>query len=154
MKNLASKLAMALLLMATAEVGTFGQQFVVQITDPPRDGTPVGKGMAVTGKATVPNGYHLWILTRRIDFDGVWWPQGEAKIDPVTREWRVGVTFGQEEDIKWDFQLAAMVFNEEGHIILDEYRKKALKSGDWKPIEIPETAAPPQIIKVKKINHR
>jgi hypothetical protein len=154
MKTLATKLLFAFILTAITAAAASGQTFVVKIADPPREGTPVGKSMTVTGTATVPDGSHLWVLTRRIDFDGVWWPQGEAKIDPVTKEWRVGATFGAEEDIKWDFQVAAMVFNEEGHIILNDYRKRALKSGDWKPIEIPETAAPPQIIKVKKISHQ
>lgn len=146
-------LLLILILTAGSNYG-YAQQFVVKIVDPPRDGMPVGKGMTVTGTASVPSGYHVWVLARRIDYEDVWWPQGEGKIDPSTKEWKVAVTFGQEEDIKWDFQIAVMVFNEEGHIILQEYRKKALKSGDWKPIEIPETAAPPQIVKVKKINHR
>ena len=146
-------LILGLVLIASVNYG-HTQQFGVKIADPPRDGLPVGRGMTVTGTASIPSGYHLWVLCRRIDYEDVWWPQGEGKIDPVTKEWKVAVTFGQEEDIKWDFQIAAMVFNEEGHIILQEYRKKALKTGDWKPIEIPEAATPPQILKVKKINHR
>ena len=143
-----------ILLLMFAGIDTRAQEFFVKITDPAREGLPVGKGIAVTGTATIPNGYHLWVLVRRSDFDGVWWPQGEAKIDPLTNQWRVGVTFGNEDDVSWDFQVAAAVFNAEGHIILDEYRKRALKTGDWKPIEIPETASPPQIVKVKKISHR
>lgn len=152
MKQLGAALALGFLLVMCLDARA--QEFAVTIKDPDREGLPVGKGMPVTGTAKIPAGYRLWILVRRTDFDGVWWPQGEAKIDPITKEWRVGVTFGSEDDITWDFQVAAAVFNPEGHIILDEYRKRALKTGDWKPIEIPETASPPQIVKVKKISHR
>ena len=153
MNKIATAFALTFFL-AFASFGAHAQGLIVKLTDPSREDLPVGKGMTVTGTATIPNGYHLWVLVRRSDFDGVWWPQGEGKIDPITKQWRVGVTFGTEDDISWDFQVAAAVFNAEGHIILDEYRKRALKTGDWKPIEIPETESPPQILKVKKISHR
>ena len=154
MKITTRALAFTFLFLLISSIDTRGQQFAVTIKDPSREGLPVGKSMVVTGTASIPTGYHLWVLVRRADFEGVWWPQGEAKIDQTTKEWRVGVTFGIEDDVSWDFQVAVAAFNAEGHIVLDEYRKRALKTGEWKPIEIPETSAPPQIVKVKKINHR
>src|SRR5438128_12639884 len=96
-KPAATLVILVLVFVASNAAGS--QQADVKITDPTRDDLPVGKGMTVKGTGTIPGGHHLWILVRRVDFDGVWWPQGEAKIDPVTKEWRVGVTFGNKDDI-------------------------------------------------------
>lgn len=129
------------------------EAFSVKITDPSRDGIEVKKGMTVKGTASLPSGYHLWVLARRSDFEGVWWPQGEGKIDPQTHEWMVSVTFGGPQDIGWDFEIAVIFVKEEDHIVLQNYRKEAMKTGDWKPIEAPSSAYPPQIRKVKKVSH-
>jgi hypothetical protein len=129
------------------------EQFAIEIIEPSRDGIQVGKGMNVRGRASLPSGYHLWVLAHRADFEGVWWPQAEGKIDPKTGEWKVYVTFGERQDIGWDFEIAAIVVAEEGHILLQNYRKEAMKTGDWKPIEVPPNASAPQIRKVKKVNH-
>jgi hypothetical protein len=126
---------------------------LVTLNDPARDGVEVKKGMTVKGYANIPSGYHLWVLVRRIDFEDVWWPQNEGKIDPKTHEWKVFVTFGQSEDIGWDFCIAALVIKEDDHIKLKDYRKKAMKDGDFRPIEAPSSLCPPQIRMVKKNGH-
>jgi hypothetical protein len=149
-------LAMLLLtvtICAPAQPHAQTQQFAVMITDPERDGLEVRKGMTVKGTASIPSGYHLWVLARRSDFDGVWWPQGEGKIDPTTKEWKASVTFGEAQDIGWDFEIAAIVVDQEGHIKLREYRTKAMKENVWNPIEVPLSAATPKIRTVKKIAH-
>ena len=125
----------------------------VQISDPTRDGIEVKKGMTVKGTANIPSGYHVWILVRRIDFEGFWWPQNEGKIDPRSHDWKVFVTIGQEQDIGWEFDIIAIVVNEKDHIELKNYRKKAMLTGDWRPIESPSSLCSPQVRTVKKVSH-
>lgn len=128
-------------------------EFTVKIIEPARDGIEVRRGMTVKGTASIPGGYHLWVLARRSDFEGVWWPQGEGKIDPTTQEWKVSVTFGESQDIGWDFDIAVIVVREDAHIVLQNYRIEAMKADKWKPIEVPSSTSPPQIRKVKKVSH-
>ncbi|WP_020586083.1 hypothetical protein [Desulfobacter curvatus] len=125
----------------------------IKITSPSRDGIEVGKNMNIEGTASIASGNFLWVLVHRNDFEGVWWPQNSGKIDPKTKEWKVSVTFGQPEDISWDFEIAVVVVKENANIELTNYRKKAMTSGDWRPIEMPPTVCAPKIIKVKKVKH-
>lgn len=127
------------------------QTSTVVITDPARDGIEVRKGLTVRGTASIPSRYHLWILARRSDFEGVWWPQGEARIDPITKEWKASTTFGEAQDVGSDFEIAAIVVDEQGHIKLRDYRTQAMKEGRWNPIEVPLSVVTPQIRTVKKI---
>lgn len=132
-------------------------QFIVNIAAP-NDGTNVGRETIVKGTALIPSGHHLWVLARRNDFEPLWWPQREAKIEipkpgARTGEWKATAVFGGPQDIGWEFDIGVITVNEEGHAILMEYWKKAMKSGDWKPIEIPNVSSPPQILKVKKVRH-
>src|ERR1700759_1848382 len=117
------------------------ERFVVKVTDPSRDSVEVGKGMTVKGTASVPDGYHLWVLARREDFDGVWWPQAEGKVDPKTGEWKVSVTFGEADDIGSKFDVGVIVVDEAGHAVLQEYRRKSMKNNVWTPIEELPTSA-------------
>lgn len=80
---------------------------VVEITDPDRDGLEVGRSKTVKGEADIPSGHHLWVLAHREDFKRVWWPQGEGVIDPETHHWKVQVTFGEDRDVGWNFDIAA-----------------------------------------------
>jgi len=122
----------------------------IEVTVPSRDGVEVGLSKLVKGIASVPAGHHVWVLVRREDFKGVWWPQGEAIIDPKTKEWKVDVTFGQPKVVGWNFDLAAAIVNDKNHIILRNYRIKALTTGNWVPIQMPDTVGAPVVRKVKK----
>ena len=117
-------------------------------------GTQVGCSLAIEGTAALPGGQHLWVFSRRADFEGVWWPQGEGKVDPKTLRWSVQVTFGEAQDVGKDFDIAAVSVTESEHAKLRDYRIKAMTSGKWLPIEMPETTAPPLQRTVKKVNHR
>ncbi|MGZ3578551.1 MAG: hypothetical protein ACXU98_05985 [Syntrophales bacterium] len=139
-----------LLLLAT---GVLAQETKIQILDPAREGTEVRRTYIVKGQASIPSGTHLWVLARREDFEGLWWPQGEGRIDPTSKEWKVSVTFGIQDDVGWNFDIAAIVVSEQNHIILRDYRSNAMKTNDWRPIELPQVVAPPVLQKVKKIGH-
>ena len=142
---------LSILLIGTYEA--LSQNIAVQITDPSRDGAEVRRTYIVRGTASIPSGAHLWVLIRREDFEGLWWPQAEGKINPKSNEWKVSLTFGIPEDIGWDFDIAAIVVPENSHTILRNYRIKAMKTGDWRPIEMPEVLTAPVLRKVKKVGH-
>lgn len=126
------------------------------VWDQPQDTTPLQRvscQMDVTGTATIPDGNHLWVLTHRIDFDDVWVPQSEARIDPKTHQYKARVQFGERRDIGQDFEIALITVNEAEHIGLRNYRRDAMKNGDWKPVDMPPTTSPPQVRKVTKVSH-
>lgn len=130
-----------------------GNNCAVIISNPSHDGVEVGRGMIVRGTASIPSGNHLWVLSRRSDFDGVWWPQAEGRINAQTHEWKVNVTFGQSQDIGMDFEIGVIIINETNHLLLQAYRMQAMRTGDWRPIEAPACSCPTQIRKVIKRSH-
>lgn len=124
----------------------------VKITVPERDGMQVGKDMDVKGTANIPSGNYLWVLAHRVKgFKKVWWPQNEAEINPLTKKWEVFVVFGGTQDIGYDFEIAVIVVNEKEHSKLQDYRNKAMTSGDWPPIPMPPTVIAPVFRTVKKV---
>ena len=123
------------------------------ITNPNNDGTEVRRSLVVEGTASIPSGTHLWVLVRREDFEGLWWPQGEGIIDPISKKWKVPVQFGIPDDIGWHFDLVAIVVDNSQHAILRNYRIIAMKTGDWRPIEIPKVLASPTMRSVIKVGH-
>jgi hypothetical protein len=139
--------------LVASAIGALSQENRIQILDPARDGTEVRRTLVVKGSASIPSGTHLWILTRREDFEGIWWPQGEGKVDPATGDWKVSATFGTQDDVGWNFDIAAVLVTDQSHIILRDYRTTAMRTGDWKPIELPKVEIPPVLRKVKKVGH-
>lgn len=126
----------------------------VVISDPQVDGMEVGMEKGVSGTAVIPSGNYLWILVHRVEgFEDVWWPQNEGKIDAVAKTWKVNVVFGNEKDIGYQFEIAAIIVNETEHMRLKDYRIKAMTSGHWPPIAMPPTVSAPFIRMVKKVSH-
>ena len=126
----------------------------VEFTVPEEDGLKVGKETLVKGTANVPGGNYLWVLVHRTKgFKRVWWPQNEAEIDPIKKTWDVNVVFGGPQDIGYEFEIAAIVVKEPEHLKLQAYRDKAMSSGHWPPIPMPQTVTAPKIRTVKKVNH-
>jgi hypothetical protein len=136
-------------------VSAFGQPSMkVEITTPERDNLNVEKEMDVKGTATFPSGNYLWVLVHRVKgFKGLWWPQGEADVHPVTKEWESHVVFGGPQDIGFEFEIAAIVVNGTEHSKLSAYWTKAMSSGSWPPIPMPPTVSAPVIRNVKKTGH-
>lgn len=125
---------------------------VISITEPQNNAT-VGRETIVKGKAEIPRGNYLWVLARRSDFKPLWWPQREAEIDPRTKKWSATAVFGGPQDVGWNFDIGVIAVDKEGHAFLRDYWIKAMKTGDWRPIEIPQTSCPPTTMKVKKVKH-
>ena len=130
-----------------------GQKFVVEVTQPVQNAT-VGREMLVKGTASIPSGYYVWVLARRHDFAPLWWPQREAAVDPRTKEWQAIAAFGEPRDVGWEFDVGVIVVDAESHARLVAYWTRAMTTGDWtKPMQIPDVAAPPKLVKVRKVRH-
>jgi hypothetical protein len=125
---------------------------IISITEP-RNNVTVGRETTVKGKAEIPRGNYLWVLARRSDFKPLWWPQREAEIDPRTKKWSATSVFGGAQDIGWNFDIGVISVDKKGHTFLKDYWIKAMRTGNWKPIEMPQTSCPPTTIKVKKVKH-
>ena len=138
-------------------ISAYGQPSMkVEITTPEKDYLKVEKEMDVKGTATIPSGSYLWVLVHRVKgFKGLWWPQGEAEINPLTKKWEAHVVFGGPQDIGFEFEIAAIVVNETEHAKLQDYWTKAMSSGNWPPIPMPPTVPgfAPVIRKVNKTGH-
>ena len=119
----------------------------------PHDNDIVGRQIRVKGTAEIPRGHYLWLLARNSDFKPLWWPQREAEIDPKTRQWSATAVFGGHQDIGSPFDIGVIAVNQAGHTILMEYWIEAMRTGDWRPIQIPETSMSPVVIKVTKKTH-
>ena len=123
------------------------------ITDPAQAGEEVGLSKVVKGTASIPGGYHVWVLISLEDYEGQWWPQKDGVINPKTKEWAVRANFGSETDVGAMFSIAAIVVDDKEHVKLKAYRKTAIANEKWPSIDMPPTVGAPQIIEVKKVSH-
>ena len=113
----------------------------------------VRQKVVVKGKAYLPGGYPLWIVSRHEDFRPLWWPQREAEVNPATKQWESLAFLGGPQDIGSQFDIGAIVVNGEAHAKLRNYWVKAMRTGDWMPIELPKTVIAPKLIRVTKTGH-
>ena len=60
---------------------------------------------------------------------------------------------GGPQDIGSQFDIGAIVVNGEAHAKLRNYWVKAMRTGDWMPIELPKTVIAPKLIRVTKTGH-
>jgi len=140
------------MVVATTDGFAQKQQFSVEVTAPTPN-SQVGKETVVKGTAVLPAGQYLWVLSRRSDFTPFWWPQREAQVDPKTHEWSTSAFFGGPQDKDHQFDIGVITVDANGHAILKDYWLNAMRTGDWKPIEIPTPSSPPHVIKVNKVSH-
>ncbi len=124
----------------------------VAITHPASQ-SRVGQKVVLRGQARLPGGLHLWIVARHIDFKPLWYPQREAEVNPATGWWASLAYLGDHRDIGSQFDIGAIVVNGEAHAQLHDYWVKAMQTGNWRPVEIPETVVAPELIKVTKTRH-
>jgi hypothetical protein len=146
-----------LLMLMFCTTSVYGQgQGVCQVdfTSPGVTNMRLGASLPVTGTATIPAGQHLWLLVHRTrGYSTVWWPQGEAEIDPVTHRWELLVSFGGSQDIGYEFEIAAIVVNQQESARLTAYYQNAMTTGQWRPMTLPATVCPPRIVQVTKVSN-
>jgi hypothetical protein len=90
------------LVLAICASSAIAQEIAVKVIDPPRSQIEVRRSYKVVGTASIPSGTHLWVLTRREDFEGVanLWVR-KRPFNPIfTSEARHGIySFNYEEDL-------------------------------------------------------
>lgn len=148
----AGVLAAALLATVADALGAQQDAIAFEVTRPERSGAEVGKVVVVEGTASLPPGYYLWVFARRADFEPMWWPQGPGVIDSTTGKWWAQATLGKPEDVGWLFDISVAVVGESEHMKLLAYRSKSMKTGVWRPMDMPEAAAAPKHLRVKKLS--
>lgn len=116
----------------------------------PKEGDLVTQEMTVRGTARVPEGSYVWLLARRHDFEPLWWPQREIKVDPRTYEWSATANFGIPADAGSDFDLGVITVNEESHNKIRQHWLHCMESGNWTPMQIDSTTSPPKILRVHR----
>jgi hypothetical protein len=152
-------LAFAILLLGVGNLSAQTPQAcqteqTTKITNPGWDHFKVGREMDIKITSRLEQGNHLWVLVRRADFDGVWWPQAEAwLVDEEKQEFKAHAVFGQEQDVGCDFDVAVIMVDEQENLKLKDYRIRAMKTTQWNPIEMPPTTSAPVIRKVKKASN-
>jgi hypothetical protein len=126
----------------------------VQVTTP-KPGDKVGKEGWVRGTATLPPGTFLWVLDHMKDLDAEWWPQGgRPAVVKSDRRWAIRAGYGRQQDIGEDFEIAAIVVDQNTNNNLLNWFKTA-KAQDYPPLTFPSVVdgCKPFTITVNKTSH-
>jgi len=128
----------------------------VKITTP-SPGDKVGREGRVRGTAKIPDGTFLWVFAHMKDLAAEWWPQGgrAAIINKEDGSWVIIVGYGQQQDVKEDFEVAAAVVDGNTNAQLRQWYLQAQKTGSYPPIEFPSVVdgCPPVKVAVVKTSH-
>ena len=84
--------------------------------------------------ANAPSDSHVWLLLRREDFEPMWWPQKAMLLGAGNFDGNG--TAGIAADSGYIFDIGVVAVNSDQHRALEAYRKDAMRTGDWKPIDI------------------
>jgi len=79
----------------------------------PQPGETVGPAGVVEGTASIPEGTHLWVLTRRKGYD-LWRKPGGGPARIKGGRWSMRVEYGNERHRGREFHLAAVVAGQRG----------------------------------------
>lgn len=127
----------------------------VRITEPSA-GQEVAARVNVRGTAKFAPGLHVWTFARRVATYRtlrVWWPQGEGTVDNSTGAWETSASIGVPEDVGYQFDVAAAVFDQKEHLQLINWLKKGMETGNYGPIEMPAAVCVAPMVTVKKTRH-
>lgn len=145
----------AVFVIASSVAAHAADPCAIEITTP-QPGDKVGKNGWVRGTATIPNGTHLWILAHLKDLVAEWWPQGghAAVIAPEDAKWVIRAGYGVEDDVDQQFEVAAVVVDQNTNTRLRDWFKTAKTEG-YPPIEFPDSVegCVPVKVVVNKTSH-
>jgi hypothetical protein len=123
----------------------------VAIADP-KLGDRVGAEALVSGRATLPTGKYLWVFAHRKGLR-LWWPQG-AGAAQVSKggEWAVLVNFGQPRDAGAEFEVTALVVDDDANASLDTWVKDGDRTGNYSGLSLPAfvSGCEPPLITVRR----
>ena len=80
-----------------------------------KQGDKVGPSATVRGSANIPVDGYLWLFARKTSMGNQWWPQAGGAIKPEgpNNEWEAEVFFGIPADIQSNFDVVAVVVNQQ-----------------------------------------
>jgi hypothetical protein len=127
----------------------YGQESArsIQLTAP-KSGKQVGPEVVLEGTGTPPPGLYLWAIARESSFQPMWWPQREATIDYKAKQWSAKVVLGGDRDKGKTFDIGVVAVDSKGHSVLMDYWRNSMKSGDWRPIDLPAASIGPITVSV------
>ena len=107
----------------------------------PKPGERVEATSVVQGQGQIPKGTHLWVLARRKGIE-LWWPQGDVNLSiKKNGDWEASVTFGDSSDHGREFEVAAIVVDEEVSRRLDKWFQDSMISGSFPGIRLPDVVS-------------
>ena len=118
----------------------------------PQPSETVGNRLIVRGTAEIQDNSEVWVFVHREDFLHSWWPQGKPTMDALGNR-HVNVYLGLEIDVGMKFEIAVGTFDKQISTMLREYHLHAMKTGSWRPIELPKATSEIIPFKVTKIKH-
>ena len=116
----------------------------------PHPGDHVSETGQVSGTATIPSEDYLWVLAHKAGLNG-WWPQGGGSRDISEGKWQATVFYGQPRDVGSNFEIVAVVVDDNNNTKLQQWVKDAPNSG-YPPTEFPNTVtgcSTPKVIVAK-----
>jgi hypothetical protein len=120
----------------------------VTITEP-KDGANVGQSYIIKGKSDVRDGSQIFVLIHVKQLTEQWWPQNKPIVQ-ADGSWEAFGTFGGQQDIGRNFEIAVATFTGEDLKKIEKYRYIGQSTNQWLPIQFPETTSNVCVITVKK----
>jgi len=117
----------------------------------------------VTGTATLPDNAYLWVFLGIPAVSDQWWPQGPNVEVKEDGSWQAHVYYGRRGEMG-QFKIAARVVNRKMNRRLAKWYEKAVMSGEYGSINLPEPIkaelgqtvtvgkAKPHLAEIKRIN--
>jgi len=155
MTNVLRNLLLAIVVVTCLNLTTTQGQSAcrVSITSPLKGNNVGARGM-VTGRAELLPGTYLFILAHAVGIRGYWAQgNGAAEID-ADDHFELLSFYGAKEDVGLDFEVLAVVVNEETRTKLDKWFDEGAKSG-FQPIPLPNVVpgCSPVRVVVRKNSH-
>lgn len=102
----------------------------------PKEGEHVGGTASVIGRAHIPEGKDLWLFDH-VKGLALWWPQGAGPANVEDGKWEVLATFGGDQDIGRNFEIALAVLEPAETKELLQWFKEADKTGKYPGLRFP-----------------
>jgi hypothetical protein len=114
-----------------------------------KQGDKVGPSATVRGTANVPLDGYLWLFARKTSMGNQWWPQAGGAVNPddTTSEWEAEVFFGIPADIQSNFDVVAVVVNQQTDRDLTKWFSTAHQTRQ--PVRFPDAISGCPIVRVR-----
>ena len=126
---------------AKQSIASPSEEMAVEITYP-LESAEVNMSFTMEGYAHLSDETYLWVLARPAELKGMWWPQGECRLQRDNR-WSVQIQLGSQQSASKQFVVVAIVVSEREHAALNEYLHQSMRTNAWPSINMPDVLTPP-----------